>query len=50
MRWREGFRILQSCGYNGLVSIELEDANFNLGDGDGEKRGLVLGASYLTGC
>ena len=50
MRWREAFRILKECGFDGLVSIELEDANFNLGNGDGEREGLGLGGAYLAGC
>jgi sugar phosphate isomerase/epimerase len=50
MRWREAFRILNECGYKGIVSIELEDANFNLGNGTAEKEGLNLGGAFLSGC
>ena len=50
MRWSEAFRILESCGFNGSFCIELEDENFNIGDGDGEKLGLILGGNYLSGC
>ena len=49
MRWIEGFRILESKGYSGCVSIELEDANFN-GSEETEKFGLLHGALYLRGC
>jgi sugar phosphate isomerase/epimerase len=49
VRWGEVFRILQTNKYKGMVSIELEDANFN-GTPDGEKRGILLGAQYLAGC
>lgn len=48
-RWIETFRILKSAGYNGCVSIELEDANFN-GTEEGEKRGLILAREFLEGC
>ena len=47
--WREIFRVLQANGYQGCVSIELEDANFNDG-GDEEKAGILHGARFLTGC
>ena len=49
MRWGEAFRILESIGYSGCVSIELEDANFN-GTTEGEKLGILLGARFLAGC
>lgn len=48
-RWTETFRILKDHGYKGAVSIELEDENFN-GSEDGEKRGILAGASYLADC
>lgn len=48
-RWVEIFRILKNAGYNGCVSIELEDANFN-GTEEGEKRGLNLSCEFLAGC
>ena len=50
MRWREAIRILHEGGYRGLVSIELEDANFNLGNGSGEKEGLIHSAAFLASC
>jgi sugar phosphate isomerase/epimerase len=37
---------LKAAGYDGLVSIELEDDDFN-GTEDGEKRGLIAGRSFL---
>jgi len=48
-RWIETFRILKSAGYEGCVSVELEDANFN-GSEAGEKRGLILSREFLAGC
>ena len=47
--WIEIFRILQEKGYQGAVSIELEDANFHR-EPDAEKLGILLGAQFLTGC
>ena len=49
MRWVEGFGMLAGRGYDGFVSVELEDANFN-GSEDGEKQGLLLSRRYLEGC
>jgi sugar phosphate isomerase/epimerase len=49
MRWRRAFEVLAGAGYEGFVSIELEDMNFN-GSEDGEKEGLLLGRRYLEGC
>jgi len=49
MSWGEAFRILMEHGYQGCVSIELEDQNFN-GAEDTEKLGLTLGLRYLEGC
>jgi len=49
MDWVAGFRILKDLGYEGCVSVELEDANFN-GTEAGEKQGFVLGCRYLQGC
>lgn len=48
-RWTEIFRILQSHGYAGAVSIELEDADF-WGTMELEQTGIVEGARYLAGC
>lgn len=49
IRWTSAFEILADNGYSGAVSIELEDENFN-GSEDGEKRGLILGGAFLSGC
>lgn len=48
IRWGRAFQILAENGYQGAVSIELEDENFNGSEG-GEKRGILLGAEYLAG-
>jgi sugar phosphate isomerase/epimerase len=48
-RWTEVFRILESNGYRGCVSIELEDANYH-GAADAEQMGIVQGALFLRGC
>ncbi len=48
-RWNEGLRILAENGYNGAVSIELEDSNFN-GAEESEKWGILHGANFLAGC
>jgi sugar phosphate isomerase/epimerase len=47
-RWHEAFRILKDAGYNGVVSVELEDENFN-GSEEGEKAGLLNSLAYLRG-
>lgn len=47
--WIEVFRILQEKGYQGAVSIELEDANFHR-DPAAERLGILQGARFLTGC
>jgi sugar phosphate isomerase/epimerase len=49
MRWGKAFSILADRGYQGCVSIELEDANFN-GSEDGEKLGILQGTHFLSGC
>lgn len=49
MRWGRGFAILAEAGYDGLVSIEMEDLNFN-GAEESEKHGLLLAKSYLESC
>jgi sugar phosphate isomerase/epimerase len=49
MRWVRGFEILKARGYQGAVSIELEDENFN-GTEAGEKHALVAGSAYLASC
>lgn len=47
-RWTEILRTLQANGYTGMVSIELEDENFN-GSEAGEKAGLLHSLSFLSG-
>lgn len=49
MRWVEALNILKSSGYDGLISIELEDENFN-GSKEGEQTGLLAGARFLAAC
>ncbi len=46
-RWGELFAILESAGYQGKVSIELEDERYN-GTEQGEKDGLIASRDYLT--
>jgi sugar phosphate isomerase/epimerase len=48
-RWTEIFRILVSAGYKGVVSIELEDENFN-GSAEGERAGILHGRDFLQSC
>jgi sugar phosphate isomerase/epimerase len=45
-RWQEVFKILAAAGYKGVVSVELEDENFN-GSEDGEKAGLLNSLAFL---
>ena len=45
-RWTEIFRILEENQYGGVVSVELEDENFN-GSEEGEKQGLLHSLSFL---
>ena len=45
----EFFGKLEALGYDGCVSIELEDANFN-GTTEGEQLGILQGARFLAGC
>ena len=47
-RWPEIFSILKAGGYNGIVSVELEDENFN-GSDEGEKAGFVNSLAFLKG-
>jgi sugar phosphate isomerase/epimerase len=49
MRWSQAFEMLGTLGYQGCVSIELEDANFN-GTTQGEQFGILQGARFLAGC
>lgn len=48
VRWVEVMRTLQELGYQGCVSIELEDANFN-GATESEQCGILQGARFLAG-
>ena len=48
VRWVETLRLLVEQGYQGCVSIELEDANFN-GPTESEQLGILLGARFLAG-
>ncbi|MCL4858979.1 MAG: sugar phosphate isomerase/epimerase [Caldilineaceae bacterium] len=48
VRWVEVMRGLQALNYQGCVSIELEDANFN-GATESEQQGILLGARFLAG-
>ena len=47
-RWGEVMNMLQGKDYQGCVSIELEDANFN-GATDTEQQGILQGARFLAG-
>jgi sugar phosphate isomerase/epimerase len=48
-RWTEIFKILETNGYQGCVSIELEDRNF-YGSPEAEQTGILMGAMFLAGC
>lgn len=45
-RFTKMFSMLASAGYDGMVSIELEDENFN-GTDEGEKRGFIASRDFL---
>jgi sugar phosphate isomerase/epimerase len=47
-RWTEIFRTLHENKYAGIVSVELEDENFNTGE-EGEKAGLTHSLNFLRG-
>lgn len=47
--WGEVFRILEGRGYEGAVSIELEDRDYN-GSEEGEKAGLLASSQFLEAC
>jgi sugar phosphate isomerase/epimerase len=49
VRWVDIFRILADAGYQGAVSIELEDENFN-GTPEGEKAGILHARNFLQSC
>ena len=48
-RWTEIFRILVEAGYQGAVSIELEDENF-VGSPEKEKAALLHSRNFLQSC
>ncbi|MEZ4729336.1 MAG: sugar phosphate isomerase/epimerase [Caldilineaceae bacterium] len=48
VRWVDTFHWLAENGYQGCVSIELEDANFN-GPTESEQFGILQGARFLAG-
>jgi sugar phosphate isomerase/epimerase len=48
-RWTEIFRILTTAGYQGAISIELEDENF-VGAPEKERAGLLHSRNFLQGC
>lgn len=47
-RWGEVLKILKDAGYQGAVSVELEDENFN-GTEAGEKAGFLNSLAFLKG-
>lgn len=47
-RWTKLLAQLKAVGYQGFVSVELEDENFN-GTEDGEKRSLITSRDFLAG-
>ena len=47
-RWTDIFNMLKAAGYRGIVSVELEDENFN-GTEAGEKAGLLQSLAFLSG-
>lgn len=49
VRWPTLLEILRQSGYQGGLSVELEDAHFN-GSEETEKLGLVLSRRFLEGC
>ena len=49
VRWPAILAILAEAGYDGSVSIELEDAHFN-GATESEQFGILKGAQFLAGC
>jgi sugar phosphate isomerase/epimerase len=47
--WPRALQLLKTAGYQGGLSIELEDTNYN-GTEEGEKRGILEGVRFLVGC
>jgi len=48
VRWTRCFQILKDAGYDGRISIELEDERYNDNTAAGEQRGLKAGRDYLA--
>jgi sugar phosphate isomerase/epimerase len=48
-RWVEVLRQLVEIGYEGCISIELEDATYHK-EADAEQLGILQGARFLEGC
>ena len=46
-RWGKILEMLKAAGYQGAVSVELEDVDFN-GSEEGEKRGLLASRDFLV--
>ena len=46
-RWGKLLTVLKTAGFQGMISIELEDENFN-GTEEGEKRGLLAARDFLA--
>ena len=46
MGWSTAFKLLADSGYEGVVSVELEDEHYN-GTEEGEKRGLLDSLAFL---
>lgn len=49
VRWVTVFEILHDAGYAGMVTIELEDKNFN-GSAEGEQAALIHSRNFLSSC
>jgi len=47
--WPQILAALRDNAYSGLLSVELEDENFN-GSESGEKTGIIAGVHYLSTC
>ena len=49
MRWKKAFALLVETGYQGCVSVELEDAFFH-GQQETEQAGLIAAKHFLASC
>ena len=47
VRWSKLFTLLADVGYDGMISVELEDETFN-GTMEGEQRGLIASRDFLV--